>query len=535
MAVLRICLVVVIVCVGEVVMQVHTHVPPYSPGDPSIQAPVQPREQQVPPEQKYLPQSQHQPEPHEQQPLQQLLQLQLQQQQQQQSDPQPRGYQAESHAQPLSVGHGEQWAPVTLQQQQSTYGPGHQQSTYGPGQPLHEPRQRRVEDTLVQCLKTHMLVTFRFTAAFSGYIYPHQHFRECLLFQGQNSRNATLQLKHGTCGDQEKRVVQQGKSYLDPVIEHRLMIQWEPDIVCEDDSSVIVRCDRPDDYNKTVEWSLETRNLLATLERSTHPGPKMWMEIQVGEGPTAPPLSDQVVYIGDVLTLVFTLSDNVYWFDSNILTCYAVDGGEEVQQIEWASQPNKQITARSRVYSGETTVIEDGCSVKPKIFSHFLKEKHTRPNGDLVTLHYAHFKAFRFPTSLKIILQCNVQVCYKECVQPPPCSEAFHPRTSESQQRRRREASAAVAKEGAHEVDKVQLYRSIDVFLAEEGGEKKIHVNSPIVAQALKDFCYSPTVYYSTVIGLVAVIVILIVMICAICLRDRMPRASFYTPTKSLK
>lgn len=50
------------------------------------------------------------------------------------------------------------------------------------------------------------------------------------------------------------------------------MIQWEPDIVCEDDSSVIVRCDRPDDYNKTVEWKLETRNLLATVERSTHPG-----------------------------------------------------------------------------------------------------------------------------------------------------------------------------------------------------------------------------------------------------------------------
>lgn len=52
----------------------------------------------------------------------------------------------------------------------------------------------------------------------------------------------------------------------------------------------------------------------------------MWMEIQRGEGPTAPPLTDEVVYIGDVLTLVFTLSDNVYWFDSNIFSCYAVDG-----------------------------------------------------------------------------------------------------------------------------------------------------------------------------------------------------------------
>ncbi|KAK4306521.1 hypothetical protein Pmani_021665 [Petrolisthes manimaculis] len=53
--------------------------------------------------------------------------------------------------------------------------------------------------------------------------------------------------------------------------EHQLMVQWEPDIVCDDDSSIIVRCDRPDDFNKTVEWRLETRQLLATLEHSQHP------------------------------------------------------------------------------------------------------------------------------------------------------------------------------------------------------------------------------------------------------------------------
>ena len=54
-------------------------------------------------------------------------------------------------------------------------------------------------------------------------------------------------------------------------------------------------------------------------------GPKMWMEIQRGEGPGAPPL-DGSVYIGDLLTLIFTLSDDIFWFDSNILSCFAVDG-----------------------------------------------------------------------------------------------------------------------------------------------------------------------------------------------------------------
>lgn len=52
----------------------------------------------------------------------------------------------------------------------------------------------------------------------------------------------------------------------------------------------------------------------------------MWMEIQRGEGPNAPPLDDKPVFIGDILTLVFTLSDDVFWFGSNILSCSAVDG-----------------------------------------------------------------------------------------------------------------------------------------------------------------------------------------------------------------
>lgn len=66
--------------------------------------------------------------------------------------------------------------------------------------------------------------------------------------------------------------------------------------------------------------------------------------------------------------------------------------GGEKRQIEWESSSNQHISEKSRVYIGETTVVEYGCSLKPKVFSHFIKEKHSRPNGNLVTLHYAHFK-----------------------------------------------------------------------------------------------------------------------------------------------
>lgn len=57
-------------------------------------------------------------------------------------------------------------------------------------------------------------------------------------------------------------------------------------------------------------------------------GPKMWMEIQRGEGPTAPSLGNELVFIGDVLTIIFTLSDDTYWFDSNVIACFALDGEE---------------------------------------------------------------------------------------------------------------------------------------------------------------------------------------------------------------
>ena len=50
------------------------------------------------------------------------------------------------------------------------------------------------------------------------------------------------------------------------------MIQWERNFVCSDDASVIVRCDRPESFNKTVRWEFQTFQLASTLEISNHPG-----------------------------------------------------------------------------------------------------------------------------------------------------------------------------------------------------------------------------------------------------------------------
>ena len=68
-------------------------------------------------------------------------------------------------------------------------------------------------------------------------------------------------------------------------------------------------------------------------------------------------------------------------------------GSGKIQQIQLQSQ-NPIPTA----YTGILPVIEDGCSLKPKIFSHFSKEKMVKNNGDLTTLHYAMFKVSSFPS-----------------------------------------------------------------------------------------------------------------------------------------
>ncbi len=174
-----------------------------------------------------------------------------------------------------------------------------------------------------------------------------------------------------------------------------------------------------------------------------HEGPKMWMDIQRGEGPNAPSLDSKPVYTGDVLTLVFTLQDNVFWFGANILSCTAVDGKSQLYVILFLISNHLKffifcrilkvlviikikITLKSCVlmkflnsflgvgdntkivgvgkntkivdhyYEDTSTtlslhVIENECSIKPSLFSHFFK-KTVSENGKLINIYYAHFK-----------------------------------------------------------------------------------------------------------------------------------------------
>ena len=64
------------------------------------------------------------------------------------------------------------------------------------------------------------------------------------------------------------------------------MIQWDREIVEEWDSSIIVRCDRPEDYNKTIRFDLSTLDEAASFISSTHPGMVQyrWVQTRYGAG-----------------------------------------------------------------------------------------------------------------------------------------------------------------------------------------------------------------------------------------------------------
>lgn len=75
-------------------------------------------------------------------------------------------------------------------------------------------------------------------------------------------------------------------------------------------------------------------------------------------------------------------------FPSTMSTDHPLGSGEK-RRIEWEGTGGAQ---PRHTYSGQMLVIEDGCSTKPKLFSHFLKLRETSPDGTKTSLHYAHFK-----------------------------------------------------------------------------------------------------------------------------------------------
>ncbi|XP_043210836.1 uncharacterized protein LOC122375491 [Amphibalanus amphitrite] len=121
------------------------------------------------------------------------------------------------------------------------------------------------------------------------------------------------------------------------------------------------------------------------------------MEIQDGKGPWASPVTG-IVPLGSTLTMVVAINDPNAEFDMRVKECEASDG---------KGRP---------IYLSD----ENGCVLRPKMISKFMKLRSNDGRSTVIT--YAHFHAFKFPDSMYVHLKCKVEICRYGC--PDHCQKA---------------------------------------------------------------------------------------------------------------
>ena len=79
-------------------------------------------------------------------------------------------------------------------------------------------------------------------------------------------------------------------------------------------------------------------------------------------------------------------------FDMRVKSCAASDGGGHVIQLS----------------------DEQGCVLRPKMISRFLKARAADERATVIT--YAFFHAFKFPDALSVHIKCKVEICRHGCL-----------------------------------------------------------------------------------------------------------------------
>ncbi|KAK2714847.1 uncharacterized protein LOC136039781 [Artemia franciscana] len=268
----------------------------------------------------------------------------------------------------------------------------------------------------VDCFKSYMVVSLTFSRPFYGIIYPKEKYGYCNLFTGKGETQVSLSLGRVDCGAAvPQNYYPTTPTPLDALIVKELMIQWEPDFIQEFDVLLTVRCDAPEDFRKQVVFDIfNVAGLKQDMKANKHPGPELYMEVQKGQGPRGVPLQGPV-YLGDPLTLLFTVHDESFEFDTNVLNCWASDGNAGGYNY-----------GAVRYGAPRMHVIERSCSQKPKVFSNFQKENTYFP-GAFTSTQWCYFKAFRFPSSPRILITCEVEVCYRKCPYEQHTCSAYNP------------------------------------------------------------------------------------------------------------
>ncbi|XP_063244230.1 cuticlin-1 [Bacillus rossius redtenbacheri] len=244
-----------------------------------------------------------------------------------------------------------------------------------------------IQSLEVMCGKDHMDVHLSFTHPFEGIVSSKGQHADprCTYVPPSTGRTFfSFRIAYARCGTKPDL---HGQFY-----ENTVVVQYDKDLLEVWDEAKRLRCEWFNDYEKTAS---KPPMVIADLDvvQLDFRGDNVdcWMEIQHGKGPWAPPVSG-IVPLGSTLTLVVAINDHRGEFDMRVKACAASDGGDHVIRLS----------------------DEQGCVLRPKMISRFLKARAADERASVIT--YAFFHAFKFPDALSVHIKCKVEICRRGCL-----------------------------------------------------------------------------------------------------------------------
>lgn len=243
-----------------------------------------------------------------------------------------------------------------------------------------------IADLEVMCGKQHMEVTITFDKPFNGIIFSKGAVDRynCIYVKPQTGFSSyKFDIMYDQCGSKPDL---HGRFY-----ENNIVIQYDKDLIEVWDEAKRLRCEWYNDYEKGVTKPPIRVSDLEVVELNFRgDNVDCWMEIQHGKGPWASPVTG-IVPLGTTLTMVVGIDDKEGEFDMRVKSCEASDNQNRPIQLS----------------------DDDGCVLRPKMVSKFMKMRSSDPRATVVT--YAFFHAFKFPDSMAVHIKCKVEICRFGC------------------------------------------------------------------------------------------------------------------------
>lgn len=258
--------------------------------------------------------------------------------------------------------------------------------------------------------------------------------RECIYVPVNSGRDTyEFVIRLNSCGSQwVDQLGSGGQAYLENII----IIQNEEGIQEIWDTARTLRCLWEGSLSKTVSYTLNVDMLDTQVVSFAGDTATAVMDVQIGKGPTAPSASG-LIKIGETLTMVIYIEGDA-GFDVHVQDCIAHDGDRS---------------------NAVTLTDTRGCVLKKKLMGPWQKTRDTAGIRQGVSLvAYSFFQAFKFPDTMDVFLECNVELCKNGCDICPDDAALFG--------RKRRATDQSLANNGT--VSDVRLSRRVRVISSED-------------------------------------------------------------------